>query len=248
MHGVCAPVFHCYACPLATFACPIGILANFSAFHIFPFFAVGIIIIAGAIFGGLICGWLCPFGFLQDLTAKVPTKKIPLPAWSGYFRYAVLLGLVILIPYFFGEQHPLFICAVCPAGALEAALPNMAKKAAAGQDVIFPNTLKIIITALFLLAIFFVQRPWCRLLCPLGAIFGLFNRFSAIFLKVKPSQCNSCQLCGNKYCDYGGHPETDPNPDNCIRCLDCTQCPSNALTLGTIFDKKPKSEDPSKIA
>ena len=41
MHNVCSPVFHCYSCPLATFACPIGLLANFSALHLFPFAVVG---------------------------------------------------------------------------------------------------------------------------------------------------------------------------------------------------------------
>ncbi len=41
MHTVCSPVFHCYSCPLATFACPIGVLANFSAIHLIPFAALG---------------------------------------------------------------------------------------------------------------------------------------------------------------------------------------------------------------
>ncbi len=236
LHGICAPAFHCYACPLAAFACPIGVLANFSAMHLFPFLAVGILVIAGALLGGIICGWICPFGFLQDLAAKIPTRKYKLPSWTGYGRYLVLIGLVLLIPYFFGKSHPLFFCSVCPAGALEAAVPSMIRQAAAGNDVVIPNTLKIIVTSLFLLSMLFLHRPWCRLLCPLGAIFGLFNKFSAIFLKFKPSECNSCKVC-HKKCGFDLQPNQDPNPDHCVRCLDCTQCPTNALTLSTVFHR-----------
>ena len=43
MHTMCSPVFHCYACPLATFACPIGVIAQFGALHVFPFVAVGLL-------------------------------------------------------------------------------------------------------------------------------------------------------------------------------------------------------------
>ena len=75
-HGVCAPVFHCYGCPLATFACPIGVLANFSALHLIPFVTIGLLIVIGALVGSLFCGWACPFGLLQDLAAKIPTPTV----------------------------------------------------------------------------------------------------------------------------------------------------------------------------
>ena len=135
MHTMCSPVFHCYACPLATFACPIGVIAQFGALHVFPFIAVGLLIAVGALFGTLICGWACPFGFLQDLTGKVPTPKFDLPKITGYLRYVVLIGTVLAVPYFFGEEHPLFVCRICPAGALEAAVPTMAGQAIAGKGV-----------------------------------------------------------------------------------------------------------------
>src|SRR5208337_1784397 len=83
LHTVCGPVFHCYSCPLATFACPIGVLANFSALHLIPFAALGTLLVIGALVGSLVCGWACPFGFLQDLAARVPTPKFTLPAWMG---------------------------------------------------------------------------------------------------------------------------------------------------------------------
>jgi len=236
LHTICSPVFHCYACPLASFACPIGVLATFCALHVFPFIAVGLLLAVGAFFGTLICGWACPFGFLQDLTAKVPTPKFDLPKFTGYFRYVVLIGAVLAIPYFFGEEHPLFVCRVCPAGALEAATPAMISQSIAGEEVIWPNTLKLTILILFLVAIFFIKRPWCRVLCPLGAIFSVFNRVSAFFLRFNADKCTHCERC-HKLCEYGIEPEKTPNDLNCIRCLECTNCSPDALNLGSIFKR-----------
>ncbi len=242
LHTMCSPVFHCYACPLSTFACPIGILAQFSALHFFPLIAVGLLVVVGALFGSLVCGWACPFGFLQDLAAKVPTPKFDLPRIAGHFRYVMLIGTVLLIPYFFGEEHPLFVCRICPAGALEAAVPNMIEQAIAGKEVVWPNAAKLIILASFLIAIFFMRRPWCRLLCPLGAIFTLFNRFSAFFLRFDSEECTHCERC-HKLCKFGIEPEKAPNDLRCVRCLECTRCSPEAMTLGSIFESSESKAD-----
>ena len=246
LHTMCSPVFHCYACPLSTFACPIGVIAQFSALHIFPFIAVGLLIAVGALFGSLICGWICPFGFLQDLAGKVPTPKFDLPKWTGHLRYVVLIGTVLAVPYFFGEEHPLFVCRVCPAGALEAAVPAMVAQAVTGRQIVWPNALKLTILVLFLIAIFFVKRPWCRILCPLGAIFSLFNRVSAFFVRFNADKCTHCERC-HKLCEYGIEPEKTPNNLRCIRCLECTQCGPEALNLGSIFERgRHKADKPER--
>ncbi|UCC99151.1 MAG: 4Fe-4S binding protein [Phycisphaerales bacterium] len=244
-HTMCSPVFHCYACPLATFACPIGVIAQFSALHVFPFIAVGLLIAVGALFGSLICGWVCPFGFLQDLAAKAPTPKFDLPKFTGHFRYAMLIVTVLAIPYFFGEGHPLFVCRICPAGALEAAVPNVVSQAVAGEQVVWPNAIKLIILGLFLMAIFFMQRPWCRMLCPLGAIFSLFNRVSAFFLRFDADECTQCERC-HQLCEYGIEPEKTPNDLRCIRCLECTKCSPEALTFGSLFERTERTARPTE--
>jgi polyferredoxin len=241
LHTVCSPVFHCYACPLSTFACPIGIIAQFSALHVFPFIAIGLLIAVGALFGSLICGWVCPFGFLQDLVGKIPTPRFDLPKWTSYLRYVMLIATVLAIPYFFGEEHVLFVCRICPAGALEAALPNMVGQAVAGKEIIWPNALKLAILILFLIAIFFMRRPWCRLLCPLGAMFSLFNRVSAFFLRFNASECTCCERC-HKLCEYGIEPERTPNALRCVRCLECIGCKPGALTFGSIFERQQSEE------
>ncbi len=234
LHNICSPVFHCYACPLSTFACPIGVVANFSALHVFPFLAVGMLLLVGGLIGAFICGWVCPFGFFQDLLGRIPTPRVKLPRWAGYSRYVVLIAFVLVVPFFFGEKHPLFICMLCPAGALEGAVPQMISQAAAGETVLWPNTGKIIIVLLLLAAMFFTYRPWCTLFCPLGAIYGLFNRVSAFFLRFEPSACTSCKAC-HSMCKTGIKPDRRANDPRCIVCLDCTRCPEGALTVGNVF-------------
>jgi ferredoxin-type protein NapH len=232
MHTVCSPVFHCYSCPLATFACPIGVLANFSALHVIPFIALGTLALVGAVFGSLVCGWACPFGFLQDLVARVPTPKFTLPLWTGWLRYVVLAAFVIVIPYLWGEANQFFICRLCPAGAIEAALPNTVQASIAKGAIDWPTKLKISIMVLTLVAMFFTWRPWCTLFCPLGAIYGLLNHFSFFFLRFHQDQCGQCVKC-RSLCKRGGSPERDLDSSYCVRCMECAKC--SAVTLETPF-------------
>ena len=228
MHTVCSPVFHCYSCPLATFACPIGVLANFSALHVVPFLAIGTLLVTGTLLGGFVCGWICPFGLFQDLLGRIPTPKFTLPAWTGYLRFAVLGLLVLAIPYWYGEEHPLFFCRLCPAGALEAAYPNTVALAIAGKPLVWPTATKSIIFIIFLLLALFTWRPWCSALCPLGAVYSICNSFSFVFVRVNKNECGDCGLC-ESFCRYGEGPRQRANDLRCIRCLDCTKCKSVAV-------------------
>lgn len=231
-HGVCAPVFHCHSCPLATFACPIGVLANFSALHVFPFMVIGTLLLVGGVFGSFVCGWACPFGFLQDLIGKLPVRKFSLPGWLGYTRYAVLVGLVLVVPFVFTKESPLFFCRLCPVGTLEGAVPSIIQTAVRGEAVSWPSAAKMSILGLVVVAAVVKYRPWCSLLCPLGAIFGLCNRGSLLALRYKGETCRSCGSC-DKMCRYGVLPSRDLNNSRCIRCLECTKC--NAITAMMAF-------------
>ena len=184
------------------------------------------------VFGTFLCGWVCPFGFLQDLADRIPMPKFELPAWMGYFRYVVLLVFVLAIPFFFGAGHPLFFCRLCPAGALEAALPYTASLAMAGEEISWPSTTKTVILVLVLVAMLFKSRPWCTLFCPLGAVFGLFNRVSIFFLKFHPERCNDCDLCRD-LCPSRGRSERRPAVERCVRCMKCSKC--SAITVETVF-------------
>ncbi len=239
LHQVCGPVFHCYACPLATFACPIGVLANFSALAVPPMIALGTLILAGALLGGFLCGWVCPFGLVQDLMDTIPVPKLRLPVRAGYIRFAVLVGLVLVVPYFFGEGHPLFICRVCPAGALEAGLPLAAKAAVNGESFwAAMSTVKWVVLAVFVVAAVVTYRPWCRLLCPLGAILGLFNPVAVLRLKVDDRACTSCGAC-TRVCKVGLEPHRQLHDPLCIRCMACTRC--GAVGVTTAFGRAGRS-------
>ncbi|MHC5059591.1 MAG: 4Fe-4S binding protein [Planctomycetota bacterium] len=242
LHGICAPVFHCYSCPLATFACPVGVIAGFGALHIFPFAAIAVLIVAGALFGTFLCGFACPFGFLQDLASKVATPRFTLPKWTRHVRYVVLIGTVLAVPYFLGKDHLLYICRICPAGALEGAVPNVVKLAVTGQKIVWPNVLKSTILIVFVLAIFFTHRPWCTVFCPLGAILGLFNRISVFFVRLNPDKCTNCRQC-HSLCNYGARANENPNDSHCIRCLNCTKCGPEAITVGSIFSRPKQHEE-----
>ncbi len=231
-HAVCGVAFHCHSCPLALLACPVGILAQFSALHVLPFAAVGTLLAAGALVGSFVCGWACPFGLLQDVLARVPLPKFHLPGWTGGMRYAVLVGLVLVVPYALGADHPLFFCRVCPAGALEASVPNVAGQALAGQTLTWPGPLKLAVLFVVLAAALVVWRPWCRLLCPLGALYALCNRFSFFFLRFHPDRCGGCAEC-RSLCRGGGQPADRVDSLVCLRCLECRNCRS--ITVETAW-------------
>jgi len=235
LHNICGPVLHCYACPLATFACPIGVLANFAALHIFPFAAIGTLVLVGAVFGRFICGFVCPFGLLQDLASRTPGPKITVPVYFSYARYFVLAALVFAIPYLYSMEHPLSICMVCPVSGIEAAIPNMLSQASQSKSIVWPNMIKIILTLAVIVSMFFVHRVWCYL-CPLGAIFGLFNKFSLFIYKIGPS-CTNCGAC-SKSCKMNLSPAKAPGSDSCIRCLDCADCKTGAIEIATPLTAK----------
>ncbi len=249
-HSIPSCVFHCYACPLSSLACPVGLAANYAAvfpvWGTIPFLLIGVLVLAGASVGTLVCGWACPFGFLQDLIAKIHPRKWPIPGWLGGFRYVVLVGLVLLLPAWFGargilyDEQPISICRLCPAGALEAGLYYSLVGVLKGQGWIM-SWYKVIILILFLGAAIVIYRPWCRIFCPLGGFLALFNRFSVFHLRFEPKHCAECNLCRSR-CPVGVKVDERVNVTNCIRCLECTACSSIQPAIG-----KPKADGPSRM-
>jgi len=236
LHSIPGCVFHCYACPLASFACPVGVAAQFSALHLVPLLALGVVVTVAVLVGAMVCGWACPFGFLQDLLAKVPLPKLRIPSWMGYGRYLVLIALVVAVPYLWGEANALFICRVCPAGALEAAVPFMARQAAGGNPIQWMSPAKWVILIAFLVAALLTFRPWCVVLCPLGGFLALFNRSSLLRLRFDPKTCSECNLCRSQ-CSMGVKVDVNVNDSRCIRCLECTTC--GAIRLSTALRSEP---------
>lgn len=226
------PVFNCYACPLAVFACPIGTLQHFAIIGSVPLFTLGVLGFVGSALGRWTCGWLCPFGFLQDMLAKAPLPKFSIPKKLTYLRYPVLLILVFALPFWLKEP---WFSKLCPQGTLEGAIPVVLFMGSFRNLIGWLFYTKIIILLVFLFLMMITARPFCRTTCPLGTILSFFNKVSFYKLHVNKDMCTECGEC-EEICPVEIK-KIYKNPDalECIRCLLCVKCPH--ITWGS--DKKP---------
>jgi len=228
--SLCLPILNCHACPIAIFACPIGVIAQFSALHLVPFLAIGALGVLGVFVGRFFCGWVCPFGFLQEVLYKIPGFKFQLPSRLRYLKYLVLVALAIAIPFFFGEESPLFFCRLCPPATLQASIPWAIIR---GGFPSFSSALtRLVILAGVLALVMMSRRAFCKALCPLGAIMALFNKVSALSLKRDDRKCTNCRVC-EKACPMEAALTEDPEKairktsPECILCLECAgKCPT----------------------
>lgn len=248
--AVCVPVLNCYSCPGALGACPIGALqaAFGSTGRGVPFYVMGTLLLFGILLGRLACGLLCPFGLIQDLLHRIPSPKLRVPKkidrplrWLKYLVLAVMVaGLPLVVAAANGYAPPFFCEFLCPAGTLEAGLPLLALDPRLQAQIGWLFNWKFaVLLAIVVLAVF-VHRPFCRYLCPLGGLWGLFNRFSLVQLKWTEASCVHCEKCA-KVCPMAVDPTKTPASAECIRCTTCTSvCPTDSLHLG--FETKGQSK------
>jgi len=229
----CTPLLNCYACPGAVLSCPIGTIQHFMVIRSIPFYALGTLSAVGASVGRMTCGTLCPFGALQDLLYKFRSWKLSIPHGARFLRYAVLAILVFAIPFFTGEN---WFSKLCPAGTLEAGLPWVAMDADIRGMIGSMFWVKVALLLFFTTLSAMAKRPFCRTACPLGAILSLFNRASFIQLAWNPDTCTRCGKCRG-ICPVDIRPDRKPADPECLRCLDCTACPS--LKATTVFHGRP---------
>lgn len=247
---LCVPGMNCYSCPGAVGACPIGAMQavigswNFK----FAFYVAGFLMFVGALIGRFVCGWLCPFGLFQDLLHKIPFPK-KLKAFRGdkllrKLKYVILVVFVLLLPLFLvdllGQGAPYFCKLICPVGTLEGGIPlvlmNKAMHSALGWLYVWKNVLLIVLILLSII----IYRPFCKYICPLGAIYSVFNPISMFRYRVDQKKCVGCGAC-SKACDMGCDPVKSANGPECIRCGKCkSACPTGAICSG--FRSKPLPE------
>jgi ferredoxin-type protein NapH len=233
LKSLCLPVLNCHSCPLAIFACPIGMIGQFSALHLFPFLTMGLLLLLGALIGRFFCGWCCPFGLLQELLYKIPSPKITIARHVEKLKYLVLAVLVIALPFFLGTRTPLFFCKLCPPATIQSALPWAIIRREWPE--LIPGLLRM---ALFLSVILLATlslRAFCKILCPLGALMGMFNKFSLLFVIKNDTGCNHCKYCEQECpmgITYDNHIANGKRSSECILCAECGRQCAAARRLG----------------
>ncbi|MDD4849169.1 MAG: 4Fe-4S binding protein [Gemmiger sp.] len=241
LKNICVPGLNCYSCPGALGACPIGAMqaVEGSTRYGISMYLLGALAFIGIMMGRFVCGWLCPFGWIQELLYKIPCpckkKKVPhkVNAVFKWVKYLVLL-LVILLPILtvdqFGLTTPYFCKYICPAGTLEGGIPLLLTNPTLRRAIGFLFSWKMGLLIVTILAAVLIFRPFCRYVCPLGALYSLFNLISFYHYKVDHDKCTRCGKCA-KVCKMDVTVYQTPNALECIRCGECIKnCPTKAIS------------------
>ena len=234
----CVPGLNCYSCPGALGSCPMGALQallNQRNLQV-PFGILGFFFVVGSLLGRFVCGWLCPFGLVQDLLYKVPLfqkqKRLPFHGILKYGKYIVLIFLACAGSLFlFGgfARVPAFCKYLCPSGTLFGALPLLAGNKLLRSQAGGLFFWKLGILLVLVLASMKIYRPFCQYLCPLGAVYGWFNRFSLVQVHWEQEKCTRCHSC-EKACPVGLSVKEISRSSECIRCGKCIKaCPARCL-------------------
>ena len=229
---MCVPGLNCYSCPAATGACPIGAfqaVVGSSKFK-FTYYITGFFILLGVLLGRFICGFLCPFGWFQDLLHKIPGKKFSTAKLKPlrYLKYVILVVFVILLPAFvtnsLGMGDPFFCKYICPQGVLEGAIPLALANSGIRSALGHLFTFKFTILALFIILSILFYRPFCK-------------------IQVDHEKCVGCQKC-SRVCKMDVNVVDTPNHPECIRCGECMKaCPTDAICYHYGFSNKKKADN-----
>ena len=233
----CAPGINCYSCPGAVAACPLGSLqgAFSSPNHSTLYYIGGILLLYGVLFGRMICGWACPFGLIGELLYKIKTpkvKKSPVTRILSFFKYVVLVFFVFIVPIIYAIRNvplPAFCKYICPIGTIEGGLGLLSNKV---NESLFSLlgplfTWKFMLMVSIVVGSIFIFRLFCRFICPLGALYGLFNKVSVFGVQVDEDKCTHCNLCVS-HCKVDIKHVGD---QECISCGECIGvCPTKAIS------------------
>lgn len=248
LKNLCVPGLNCYSCPGALGSCPIGSLQAVLGsrnYHV-SFYLLGFFMVIGSLFGRFVCGFLCPFGLVQDLLHRIPfpfkRKNLPGHRRLVFLKYIVLAVMVIALPLlatdFLGQGKPWFCQYVCPSGTLLAGIPLTLANEPLRSALGFLFQWKVLLLVLFALGAVAYVRPFCKYVCPLGAVYGLFHPIAFYRFEVDEASCIHCGKCRNA-CPVDLEVWKEPNSRECIRCGECLKaCPTCAVHRKSRRNKK----------
>jgi polyferredoxin len=216
--------------------------------HSASFILMGIGFLLAILFGPVFCGWVCPFGSVQEWIGKLGKRLLgrkynrlvpaKLDRWLRYLRYAVLAWVV----YMTAVTGVLVFEAWDPYWSLfnlwtgEAALAGIIALAA---------TLALSLV---------VERPFCKYACPYGAVQGVFNLVRVFGIRRNPPTCTSCKAC-DRTCPMNIEVSTKAGrvrDHQCISCLECTSektCPvAQTVVYGAGKFEAPGEATPKEAA
>ena len=222
---------------MAVGACPVGAAQAFLRTGDFPFFVVGVTSAFALLAGRWFCGWLCPFGLIEDVLDRFSRDRLRLPHQLGYGRYVMLVALIVapVLTGLAGLMTVFPFCAtVCPSGLILGLSPYYLThgfprlQEALAQPALHLGGVLIFAAHVFGLLVYLglalnmSGRFFCRFLCPLGAFLGLFNGVALIRIEHAPAACGSCTSC-HSLCPVGNQPNLDDflTRTGCVRCGRC---------------------------
>lgn len=214
-------------------------------FTMTAFWAVLPVIALYLIFGRAFCGWVCPMDFLYEMVDKIRVKsqessvkrqegKISrISPKAGYIIVGILLGVSALmsIPFFTNYISHLtnFFRALTGSVFMALDLPV--------EPVVVAYSFSVI--AILLVLEYTYPRLWCRVLCPVGKTYGLFNKVSLLKLKFTEGECSECGLCDQMcYMNVNIAKNIDKQGLRDINCIYCGRCVEGCETTGRLIKMK----------
>ncbi len=185
---------------------------------------------------GVFCGWLCPFGALQELlneTARrlrVPQVAVPFAVHERLWpiKYIIFLGLFALSLHsttmaVYGAEIEPFKTAIVLRFARSAPF--------------------VLYVGLLLVAGLFVERFFCRYLCPLGAALAIPARLRMFEWLKRRHQCGrECHICAVRCTVQAIHPNGAINPNECVYCLNCQALYHDAHTCPPLIQRRQRRQ------
>ena len=185
--------------------------------YLVHFIILAIPIVSTLFLGRLYCGWVCPMGAVQQFLYR-RDLSIKMPEWLGanlkWLRFGVL-GAIMAAAFYTGTAS---FAEVDPFKSLFNA-----------QIAPVPTTLLVII----ILSSIFIFTPWCRFLCPMGAVLSVVGRLARRGITFK-AECKNCGACAKTFCEYKAISPGASVPviaqHECARCGECvSRCPKKAM-------------------